>query len=471
MKNATVVGSGPNGLACAITLVEAGISVSVLEAEKSFGGSARSMELTLPGYIHDHCAAVHPMAACSPFFTRLPLADFGLKWLYSPVSLAHPLDDGTAVLLHRSIRETAVALGIDKNTYAKWMTPWVHRWSDLAPDVMAPPLGFPKHPVLMARFGMNALRSARGLVDSLFQGERARALFGGIAGHSGVPFSSAASAAIGMILGAAGHAIGWPIFEGGTGRLVQALISYLESKGGKLKSGICVKSLSEFSPEELVFLNITPRQLIRISENKLPRSYLESMSRFRYGPGVFKLDFALSGPIPWKAKECALATTVHIGGTFEEIEASEGSCWKEKIPEHPFVILAQPSLIDPTRAPEGRHTIWAYCHVPLSSTVDMTDRIIGQIERFAPGFRDLIIEKSAISPAEMEKHNANRIGGDINGGAAFIRQILFRPIFEMDPYRTPIPRVFLCSSSTPPGGGVHGMCGVNAAKSALGRFL
>jgi phytoene dehydrogenase-like protein len=453
-----VVGSGPNGLAAAIVLARAGREVTVLEAEDTVGGGCRSAELTLPGYVHDVCSTVHTLAAGSPMLRDLPLPEL----VQPEVPLAHPLDDGTAVVALRSVAETAAGLGVDARAYARLFEPLARE--ELF-DAVLGPLRLPPHPVLMARFGLGAVRSAIGLARSRFAGERARALFAGCAAHSMLPLSAPASAAYGMMLLAGAHAVGWPVARGGSQRITDALIGVLRSHGATVESGRRVTSLDQLSGE-LVLLDVTPRQLLRMTD-RLPPRYRRGLERFRYGPGVFKLDWALDGPIPWTAPEARRAGTVHLGGTLAEIAASEAAVTRGEHPERPFVLLAQATVCDPTRAPAGKHTGWAYCHVPNGSTRDMTAAIEAQVERFAPGFSRLILARSAHDSREVERRNANHVGGDINGGLLDWRQLFTRPVARPVPYSTPLPGVFLCSSSTPPGGGVHGMCGYWAAQAAL----
>ena len=466
--DAIVVGSGPNGLAAAITLAEAGRSVLVLEAKDTVGGGARSAELTLPGLVHDVCSAIHPLAAGSPFFSTLPLSEHGLQWIHPPSPLAHPFDDGTAAVLERSIEATGEGLGRDALAYKKLMAPLVADWDKLTVELLGP-FRLPRHPVAMARFGLRAIRSARGLAEAMFKGERAQALFAGIAGHSMLPLERRPSAAFALVLGASGHAIGWPIPSGGSQRISDSLASYLRSLGGEIVTSSQVDSIDDLPASRVVLLDVTPRQVIAMAGRRLPQGYLRKLEGYRYGPGVFKADFALDGPIPWKAVECARAGTVHVGGTMLEISASEQAAWSGECPQRPYVLVAQQSLFDPARAPEGKHTVWAYCHVPSGSTFDMTERIEAQIERFAPGFRDRILARSVMSPAALQQYNANYVGGDINGGVQDLRQHFTRPTARLVPYSTPTRGLYICSSSTPPGGGVHGMCGYHAARAALRR--
>jgi phytoene dehydrogenase-like protein len=464
--DAIVIGSGPNGLAAAIKMAQAGRSVMVYEAKETIGGGCRSAELTLPGFVHDICSAVHPLGIGSPFFQSIPLADYGLTWISSPVALAHPFDDGGAVLLQRSIEDTATGLGSDARAYTRLMQPLVANWQKMVPSILGP-LRIPAHPLALIRFGLPALLPARVLAERAFKGERARALFAGLAAHSIQPLEHPLTAAFGLVLGILAHAVGWPIPRGGSHAIVDAMADYLRSLGGEIITGLEVKSLDMLPPTSAYLCDITPRQLLRIAGNRLPRLYQQELAHYRYGPGVFKVDYALDGPIPWKAQECLQAITVHIGGTMEEICASESAVGHGEHPERPFVLVAQQSLFDPTRAPNGKHTAWTYCHVPNGSTYDMTERIEAQIERFAPGFRDRILARSVTNALEYETYNPNYIGGDINGGIQNIAQLFTRPAIRLNPYTTPAKGVYICSSSTPPGGGVHGMCGYWAAQSAL----
>ena len=468
--DALVVGSGPNGLSAAITIAQAGRSVLVLEANDTIGGGARSEELTLPGFAHDTCSAIHPMAVSSPFFSTLPLSEHGLEWVFPPSSVAHPLDDGTAIVLERSVEATSEALGEDSSAYEKLMAPFVADWDKLAPSLLGP-LRLPRHPLLLARFGLQAVRSALSVAMHQFRGERARALFGGLAAHSMLPLEKRTSAAFGLVLGITGHAVGWPLPRVGSQNIADSLASYLRSLGGEIVTNRRVESVGELPEARAILFDLTPRQLIRIVGDRFPSRYRRSLAGYRYGPGVFKMDWALSNPIPWKAEDCARAATVHVGGTMAEIAASESAVWRGELTEKPFVLVAQQSLFDPTRAPAGKHTAWAYCHVPHGSSFDMADIIEGQIERFAPGFRSCILARSVISPELMEERNANYIGGDINGGVQDLGQLFTRPTFRRVPYSTPAKGIYICSSSTPPGGGVHGMCGYHAARAALRRDL
>lgn len=465
--DAVVVGSGPNGLAAAVTLAQEGCRVRVLEANERIGGGARTAELTLPGFRHDVCSAIHPLAAASPFFRGLQLESLGLDWIEPPVQLAHPLDDGTAASLVRSVEETAAGLGPDAPAYERLMGPLVEAADDLLDDVLRP-LRWPRRPLLLARFGFTALRSAAG-VCRRFRTPAARALFAGIAAHSAVPLERPTSAAIGLVLAVPGHTVGWPLPRGGAGQIAEALAQRLRSLGGQIETEHRVEDLDRLPAAGAVLLDLTPRQLLRLAGERLPALYRSQLRRYRYGPGVCKVDFALDGPIPWTAEACRRAATVHVGGTLEEIAEAEAAVWRGESPPRPFVLLAQPSLFDDSRAPAGKHTAWAYCHVPHASEVDVSERIEAQIERFAPGFRDRILARHTLLPADLERLNANLVGGDINGGAALPRQLIARPAIRWDPYATPVRGLYICSSSTPPGGGVHGMCGHLAALSALRR--
>jgi phytoene dehydrogenase-like protein len=465
--DAVVVGSGPNGLAAAIEIARAGYSVTLFEAEATIGGGTRSAELTLPGFVHDVCSAVHPMAVSSPFFRSLPLSEHGLEWIHPLAPVAHPLDDGSAVILERDLDVTAASLGSDGPQYRALMQPLLRKWLHLFEATFAPPR-FPRHPFLLARFGWHARQSALGLAQRLFRGERARALFGGLAAHAILPLENAFTATFALMFSASAHAVGWPLPRGGSQRIADALGGCLLAYGGRMITSTRIRRLDDLPAARVALCDITPRQLLRIAGDRLPQRYRRRLQRFRYGAGVFKVDWALSSPIPWQARECARAGTVHVGGSLSDIAAAEHAAGHGKIPDRPFVLLAQPSLFDPTRAPAGRHTAWGYCHVPNGSRENMLDRIEAQIERFAPGFRDCILARSIKDPAEMEEENENLVGGDINGGSSGGWQLFFRPTLRL--YSTPLPSLFLCSASTPPGGGVHGMCGYYAAKVALKRL-
>jgi phytoene dehydrogenase-like protein len=465
-NEAVVVGSGPNGLAAAIVLAQAGRRVKVIEGAEAVGGGCRSEELTLPGFVHDTCSTVHSLALVSPFLGRLPLAEHGLELVHPEAPLAHPLDDGSAVMLERSVEETARGLGPDEGAYRRLFDPLVRNAEALLHDLLGPARP-PRHPLVLARFSVSAVRSARGLVRSRFEGERARALLAGCCAHSMLSLRIPASAAFGIVLALGAHRVGWPVARGGSQYVADALASHLRSLGGEIETGRWVESLDDVAGAGATLLDVTPRQLVRLAGHRLPDRYARRLARYRYGPGVFKLDWALDGPIPWRAAEAARAGTVHLCGTLDEIAASEEAASKGEHHARPFVLLVQPSLFDPTRAPAGKHTAWAYCHVPNGSSRDMTEAIEGQVERFAPGFKDLISARSVMEPAEVERRNPNYVGGDINGGVQDLRQLFTRPVARLVPYSTPIAGLYLCSSCTPPGGGVHGMCGYFAARAAL----
>jgi phytoene dehydrogenase-like protein len=467
--DAVVVGSGPNGLAAAIRLAQAGKSVTVLEAEDTIGGGTRSAELTLPGFIHDVCSAVHPLAVGSAFFRTLPLRRYGLEFLHPPIPLAHPLDD-TTVLLTRSVQETSAGLGADAVTYARLMGPLVGNADFLMGQFFAPlhlSTAAAAHPLLLARFGSLAIRSAVGLAKSTFKQAPARALFAGLGAHSIQPLEHLSTAGYSLMLGVSGHAYGWPVARGGSQKIADALAAHLRTLGGSIITGRRVGSMADLPPARAYLFDVTPRQLLSIAGDALPNEYRRELARFRYGAGVFKVDWALDAPIPWRDDRCLRAGTVHLGGVLEEIAASEAAVGRGQVAESPYVLLSQPSLFDDSRAPAGKHTVWAYCHVPNGSTVDMTDRIEAQVERFAPGFRRRIIGRHVMTPADVERYNANCIGGDINGGSADLRQWFLRPTWRL--YATPNRRIYICSSSTPPTGGVHGLCGYFGAQAALRR--
>jgi len=468
--DAVVIGSGPNGLAAAITMAREGLSVKVFEASDTVGGGTRTKDLTLPGFRHDICSAIHPMAKTSPFLKTLPLEDYGLKWVYPEYPLAHPLDDDSAAVLYPSLTDTIASLGDDGRAYQKLFEPLVQNWDKLAQQLLGPLSFFPENPVLMAKFGLKALQSADGLARSVFTTPRAKALFAGLAAHSILPLDKISTSAIGLVLGAVGHVENWPFPKGGSHAITQAMVEYLKTLGGEIETGRHISSLAEIPTSKVIFFNTTPAQLLEIAGDYVPSRYADKVKNFEYGAGVFKIDLALDEPIPWRDKECRKAGTVHVGGSFEEIVASEQCLENSRHPEKPYVLVAQQSLFDDTRAPEAKHTCWAYCHVPSGSTKDMTEPILNQIERFAPGFRDIIIGKHTMNTQAMHNYNPNYIGGDINGGRQDITQLFTRPAGLIDPYHVPGTNMYISSSSTPPGGGVHGMCGYHAAKSALKGF-
>jgi phytoene dehydrogenase-like protein len=465
--DAVIVGAGPNGLAAAITLAEAGRSVLVLEQAPVIGGGARSEEVTLPGFTHDICSTVHPLGITSPAFRRMRLERFGLRWIQSPAAVAHPLDGGRAAIMERSVRATAALLGRDGPAYRALFESLAAAWGDLAPEILQPLLHVPRHPLLLARFGLPALLPASTLARTAFRDDPARALFAGIAAHATLPLDRSPSASFGFVLALAGHAVGWPIVEGGSQRLITALAAYLETLGGTIVTNSLVTDLDELPPARAVILDVTPEQFRRIAGKQLPARYRRELDRYQYGLGTFKVDWALDGPIPWSAPECHRAATVHLGGTLDEIETARRAETSGQPAEHPLVLLVQPTLFDPSRAPAGKQIAWGYTHLPLHSTFDMTERIEAQVERFAPGFRARIIARRTYDSVQYEQHNPNLYGGDIGGGETTLRQLVFRPTVRPNPYTTPLSNVFLCSASTPPGGGVHGMGGYNAARTAL----
>ncbi|MGH7630044.1 MAG: phytoene desaturase family protein [Gemmatimonadales bacterium] len=464
--DAIVVGSGPNGLAAAIVLAGAGLRTVVREAQPTAGGGLCSEQLTLPGFTHDVCSAVHPLALASPFFRSLPLRP-DLEWVQPPAAVAHPLDDGSAAVLDRSLDATATALGAGGRGWRALHAPFVLGWEALAGDVLAPPIRMPHHPLVMARFGLKAVRSALGVARTALEGTAARALFAGNAAHSFLPLETPGTAAFGLLLGVAGHAVGWPIVRGGSQRLADALVAHFRSIGGEIIAGAPVTRIEELGQPRVIVFDLTPRQVARIAGHRLPARYRRALERYRYGSAAFKVDWALDGPVPWKAPGCARAATVHLAGTLEEVAASEAAHARGEVHERPFVLLVQPTLFDPSRAPPGKHIGWAYCHVPNGWTVDVTDRIERQVERFAPGFRDRILARRTITPADFERRNANLVGGDISGGMMDLRQVFARPVARPVPYATPLKGVYICSAATPPGGGVHGMGGYHAARAAL----
>jgi phytoene dehydrogenase-like protein len=474
-RKACVIGAGPNGLSAAIVLAEAGLDVEVFEAEPTIGGAARTMELTLPGFLHDFGSAVHPMAAGSPFFNSLPFEHYGRpEWIQSPAALAHPFENGTAIMLERDLTEAEAALGEDGKAWRALMEPFAKNWNAIATDILRPVIGWPRHPFLLARLGLKAFEPAVHLARGHFRGEPVRALFGGLAAHSFLRLDEPLSASFGLVLGAAAHAVGWPIPRGGAQTLTNALVTHLTHLGGRITTSTRINSFADLPACDLTLCDITPRQLLALAgdsaANRLTAAYRSQLAAFKYGPGAFKVDYALSSPIPWNARACMRAATVHVGGSLAEIAASEAAMATGQHAEKPFIIVAQPTLFDSTRAPEGKHIAWAYCHVPNGSTESEAtlQRMEQQIERFAYGFSNCILARHVSPPAALEAMDANLIGGDISGGAMNLRQFIFRPTSRT--YRTSAPDIYLCSSSTPPGGGVHGMCGANAARIALRRL-
>jgi len=466
--SACVIGSGPNGLAAAIVLAKAGLHVDVYEAEPQPGGAARTLELTLPGFHHDFGSAVHPLAAGSPFFSSLPLRDFGLEWIHSPATVSHPFDDGTAITLERDLLDAEAALGADGRAWRDLMTPFVERWADFVPEILGPVAHLPRHPFLLARFGLKTFASAQTLAHRCFRKPRTKALFAGLAAHSFLRLDEVLSGPFGMVMALAAHAVGWPIPRGGAQSITNALCGYISKLGGEIKTSTRIESLNRLPSYNIILCDITPRQLLSIAGDRLSPSYKRRLARYRYGPGIFKVDYALNAPIPWRAPECLRAATVHLGGSFEEVAASEKAMGSGQHAERPFVLLVQPTLFDPTRAPQGMYIAWTYCHVPNGSEVDMLGRIETQIERFAPGFKDCIVARRVFATRDLQQMDANLIGGDIMGGAMDLGQTLFRPTSRQ--YATSAPGLYICSASTPPGGGVHGMCGYHAARLALSRL-
>jgi phytoene dehydrogenase-like protein len=468
--DAVIVGAGPNGLSAAIVLSQAGLSTLLIEANGTAGGGARSAELTLPGFLHDVCSTVHPLGVASPFFRKLDLEARGVRWCEPPLALAHVLPDGSAVALSRSVDETAAELGPDSQAYLDLMSPFVERSETLLYDILGP-LRLPRDPLLLARFGLSALGSLEGFAARNFTTGAARALLAGMGAHAMQPLDAPATASFALVLALAGHVAGWPIAKGGSQVISTALVDVLESYGGELVLGRRVDSMRQLPDAKAYLFDVTPRQLLHLAGHELPPHYRRRLHRFRYGPGVFKMDWALSGPVPWRDPRCGLAATVHLSGSLEDVAAAEAAVQRGRVSDKPFVIFVQPSLFDPERAPEGRHIGWAYCHVPWGDTSDVSQLIEAQIERAAPGFRERVLARSLKNSEAMERYNPNYVGGDINGGSATLSQLFTRPLAQLDPYRTPNRRIFLCSSSTPPGGGVHGMCGYWAAHSALRRVF
>jgi phytoene dehydrogenase-like protein len=463
-----VVGAGPNGLSAAIVLAQAGLSVLVREAAPVIGGGTRTEELIEPGHLHDVCSTIHPMGVASPFFRTLPLKQHGLEWIHTPTLIAHPFDDGSVATLERTLDAAEEALGDDGPSYRSLMAPFVARWQDLVHDSLRP-IRFPSNPFFMARFGMHALRSVDGLARARFRNDSTRALFAAIAGHCMLPLEWKVTASFGMMLCITGHAVGWPLARGGSRSIANALAAHLRELGGVIETDAPVETMDELPPADAILFDLTPRQVVRIAGKRLPDRYRQQLENFRYGPGVFKVDWILSEPVPWKNPRCNETPVLHLAGSYEEVLASESAPWRGVDAEHPFVLFVQPSLFDDARAPAGRHIGWAYCHVPHASSTDYTDAIERQVERFAPGFRDTIIERHVMPPSALEAHNQNMVGGDINAGAQDIRQLFLRPVPRWNPYTTPVKELYLCSASTPPGGAVHGMCGYHAAHAALRR--
>jgi phytoene dehydrogenase-like protein len=468
--DAVIVGSGPNGLAAAIEIARAGRSVLVVEGAATIGGGMRTEELTLPGFRHDVCSAIHPMGIASPYLRSLPLEAHGLQWVFPEVQLAHPFDDGSAAVVLRSLEATADTLGVDSKRYRSLMSPLNEHAEALIEGFLAPLLRVPRHPFVMARFGMLGIRPADKLLHAKFEGEPARALLAGNAAHAMLPLSAPLTGAFALVYNVFAHHVGWPAALGGSQSIGDALASYLRSLGGKIETGRPVESLAELPTSRVVLLDVAPESLIHIAGKELPSSYVAKLKRFRYGAGVFKIDWALDGPIPWRSRECRMAGCLHLGGTMEEIAASEQAVADGTHPDKPWVIVAQQSVFDDTRAPSGKHTAWGYAHVPNGSTLDITETIERQVERFAPGFRDVVLARSVRTADEIGAYNPNYVGGDISSGAATFRQMIGRPVLSAHPHATPNERIFLCSSSTPPGPGVHGMCGYFAARAALKRL-
>jgi len=464
--DAVVIGSGPNGLAAAIECARRGLKTAVFEARDTVGGGMRSADLTGTGARHDICSAVHPLAVASPFFTQLPLHQYGLEWIQPAAAVAHPLDESRAAVLAPSLAGGIEGLGRDTASWRRLFEPFVRQHDTLLTDILGP-LRRPSSPILLARFGRIAVRSALSLATKYFSGEPARALFAGLAGHAILPLERPITAAIGLVLGLTAHARGWPIPKGGAQTLADALVAHLHSLGGEVVTNHPVTSVRDLPSARIVFCDTSPRFLFTFAGQRLPRKYHRALETYRYGPGAFKVDWVLNQPIPFTNHACRRAGTVHLGGTLEEIARAEHDVWQGNHPQKPFVLLAQPSSFDTTRAPERRWVVWAYCHVPRGSTLDMTERIEQQIERFAPGFKDAIVARHTMSPGDFEAYNPNYVGGDINGGVQDWSQLFSRPVMRPSPYRTPIKGLYLCSSSTPPGGGVHGMCGYHAARQAI----
>jgi phytoene dehydrogenase-like protein len=465
-----VIGSGPNGLASAVATARAGLHTLVVEAKEAPGGGMRTAALTAPGFLHDVCSSVHPLAAASPWFRRLALDELGLQWIQPPAPVAHVLAHGRVAMLERSLDDTAAQLGRDGRAYRDLLAPYVEHFDALL-DMILAPLRPPAHPVLLARFGLDAIHSMRVLARRRFRGEEAGALLAGIAAHAMIPLENLASASFGLVLAIAGHAVGWPLARGGSRAIGDALVARLRQLGGELALDTPITTFDQLPPARAYMFDVTPRQLLAIAGDRLPSRYRARLARFRYGPGVFKMDWALRAPVPWTDPQLARTATVHLSGSVDELARAEHAVHHGRLPERPFVLFVQPTLFDPSRAPPGMHVAWAYCHVPHASPIDASEAIESHIESFAPGFRDVIVERATKNAIEIEQYNANYVGGDINGGISDLRQLFFRPIASADPYATPTPNIFICSSSTPPGGGVHGMCGYWAARSVLHRVF
>lgn len=464
--DAIIIGSGPNGLSAAILMAQHGLSVKVIEAKETIGGGTRTLELTEPGFFHDICSAVHPTALGSPFLRTLPLSEYGLEWIHPDFPVAHPLENGKAFVVRKSFNDTLDQLGKDAKAYKNLFQDFINNWDNFSHDLFGT-LRIPKNPLKLARFGWYGMFPAKTLAKSLFKSPNLRAYFSGQAAHSIVPLEKAFTASFGLVLGTSVHAVGWPIAKGGSASITTAMADYFKSLGGIIETGNLISSTSEIEETDVVLFDLTPHQIAKIAEKELTIAFQKRLKKYQYGPGAFKMDFALSESVPWLNKDARKAGTVHLGGTLEEIAFSERETWKGNHPEKPYVLVSQPSVFDDTRAPKGKHTLWAYCHVPNGSNLDSTDMIENQIERYAPGFKDIIISKSILKASQFEEYNPNYIGGDINGGAQFFRQLFARPVLKWDPYKLPAKGLYICSSSTPPGGGVHGMSGYHAAKSAL----
>lgn len=464
--DAIIVGSGPNGLSAGILLAQHGLTVKIIEAKETIGGGTRTQELTEVGFLHDVCSAVHPTALGSPFLRTLPLADYGLEWIHPDFPVAHPLEDSEAFVVRKSFQETIDRLGKDAKSYKNLYSDFIGNWDEFSHDLFGT-LRIPNNALKLARFGWYGMFPAKILAKSLFKSPVLRAYFAGMAAHSIVPLEKAFTASFGLVLGTSVHSVGWPIAKGGSASITSAMAKYFKSLGGVIETGNLISDFADLPPSKTVLFDLTPHQIARIAEKELPSNFKKRLLKYEYGPGAFKMDFALSEPVPWLNQECKKAGTLHLGGSMEEIAFSERETWKGNHPEKPYVLVSQPSIFDETRAPKGKHTLWAYCHVPNGSEKDCSKEIINQIERYAPGFKDIIISKSTMTATQFEEYNPNYIGGDINGGAQFFRQLFARPVLKWDPYKLPAKGLYICSSSTPPGGGVHGMCGYHAAKSVL----